>query len=324
MKRKMMIMMAAVIAVGISLTLTQSCKKDKVPVLTTVAVTGITATSAISGGTITDDRGAAVIASGVCWSTSADPTVDNSKTQDGPAVSGFVSTLEGLSSNTTYYIRAYATNKEGTGYGNQLSFTTSGGATVTDYDGNIYHTVTIGTQTWLVENLLVIHYRNGDPIPGVTNASSWEDLSTGAYCDYDNTSGNREHYGVYYNWHAVNDSRNIAPVGWHVPTLTEMNTLVTYLGGTSVAGGKLKEIGLSHWNSPNTGATNETGFTAVGGGYRDYNGTFSSIKTYGELWTSTSMDAGNAYGMVLYYNTASFSVGQQNKKDGFNVRCIRD
>ena len=141
-------------------------------------------------------------------------------------------------------------------------------ATVTDIDGNVYHTVTIGTQTWMVENLKTTRYRNGEAIPNITDNASWAALITCAYCDYNNIPSNSITYGKLYNWYAVNDSRNIAPMGWHVSTDAEWTTLTTFLGGTSIAGGKLKENGTIHWNSPNVGATNETGFSALPGGYR--------------------------------------------------------
>lgn len=138
--------------------------------------------------------------------------------------------------------------------------------TVTDYDGNVYQTVLIGDQCWMMENLKVTHYRNGDPIPHVTDGVTWGNLTSGAYCNYNNDEGNVATYGRLYNWYAVDDSRNIAPAGWHVPSDAEWQTLVDYLGGDAVAGGKMKEAGTTHWASPNTGATNESGFTALPGG----------------------------------------------------------
>jgi uncharacterized protein (TIGR02145 family) len=120
---------------------------------------------------------------------------------------------------------------------------TSSSGTVTDIDGNVYQTVTLGGQVWMAENLKVTRYRNGDPIPCVNDASAWSGLSTGAYCHYNNDFNNAAIYGRLYNWYAVSDSRNIAPGGWHVPTDTEWQTLVDLLGGSSVAGGKMKTTG---------------------------------------------------------------------------------
>ena len=136
--------------------------------------------------------------------------------------------------------------------------------TATDIDGNVYHTVTIGTQIWMVENLKTTRYNDGSPIPFVTDSSSWSNLTTPGYCWYNNDTTNKNTYGALYNWFAVNTGK-LAPTGWHVPTDDEWTTLTTYLGGESIAGGKLKETGTTHWRTPNAGATNEIGFTASSG-----------------------------------------------------------
>jgi uncharacterized protein (TIGR02145 family) len=139
--------------------------------------------------------------------------------------------------------------------------------TVKDFEGNVYKTITIGTQTWMADNLRTTKYRNGDAIPEVTDSSAWINLITGAYCNYNNTRNNDTivSYGRFYNLYAVTDNRNICPTGWHVSTDAEWTTLTDYLGGASVAGDKLKEKGTTHWESPNAGATNEIGFTALPG-----------------------------------------------------------
>ena len=239
------------------------------PTLTTTAISAVTTTTATSGGNISSDGGSAVTARGICWATTQNPTVANSITTDGSASGTFTSNLTGLTPGTAYYIRAYATNSIGTVYGTQVIFSTAtlSGGTVVDIDGNVYNTVTIGTQVWMVENLKTTKYRNGDAIPNVTGNASWVALSTGAYCWYNNDAATyKATYGALYNWYAVGDSRNIAPSGWHVATDSEWTTLSTFLGGESIAGDKLKEIGTSHWLSPNTGATNSNGFTAFPGG----------------------------------------------------------
>lgn len=199
--------------------------------------------------------------------------------------------------------------------------------TVTDIDGNVYHTITIGTQTWMVENLKVTHYRDGSVIPSFTSMSSWSALTTGAFCDHSNTASNANIYGHLYNWYAATDSRNIAPTGWHVPSDAEWTTLATYLGGETVAGGKLKEIGTSHWYSPNTGATNSTGFTALGGGYYQAAvSNFISTKEYGRWWTSSSISTTNAWdrNMNYYYNNIFRDAAGAKKVDGLSIRCIKD
>lgn len=196
--------------------------------------------------------------------------------------------------------------------------------TVTDIDGNLYHTVTIGTQTWMVENLKTTKYRNGDPIPNVTDGTLWENLTSGAYCDYANTPGNSTTYGRLYNWFAVNDSRNIAPAGWHVPSDDEWSTLVEFLGGWEIAGGKLKETSTTHWFSSNYGATNESGFTALPGGVRDTYGAFYSISLNGFWWSSTEYSTAYAWLRDMYYSSAYVGRNNSFKGYGFSVRCLRD
>jgi len=196
--------------------------------------------------------------------------------------------------------------------------------TVTDIDGNVYQTVTIGTQVWMAENLKVTHYRNGDPIPNVTDNTEWQGLSTGAYCNYDNDEHNVATYGRFYNWYAVDDSRNIAPEGWHVPSDAEWQTLVDFLGGDAVAGGKMKEAGYTHWLSPNTGATNESGFTALPDGYRNYLGTFNYIGYDAYFWSSTVDYGSIAWARLLNYNYSVVYRYHNVNRSGYSVRCVKD
>ncbi len=304
-----------------------------VPVLTTTAVSAITPTTAQSGGNITSDGGADVTARGVCWSLTATPTIDDDKTTDGTGTGSYTSTLSGLMATTPYYVTAYATNSVGTGYGTARLFTTSG--TVTDFDGNVYQTIAIGTQVWMAENLKVTHYRNGDPISNVTDNGAWEGLSSGAYCDYDNSADTADVYGRLYNWYAVDDSRSIAPTGWHVPTDEEWKQLEIYLGmneanadlsgyrGTD-EGGKLKETGTAHWLDPNTGATDEYDFAALPGGYRVIYGDFLNIGVIGFFWTSTEYATNVALYRSLDNANSSIYRGDYTMKGGFSVRCIKD
>ncbi len=194
---------------------------------------------------------------------------------------------------------------------------------ITDIDGNTYKTVTIGTQTWMAENLKVTKYNDGIAIPNVTDNTAWRELTTGALCDYDNTPSNSETYGKLYNWHAVNTGK-LCPTGWHVPSDAEWTELTDYLGGTSDAGGKLKETGTTHWNSPNTGATNETGFTALPGGYRDLDGTFHDFGYYGHWWSAPEGNAVNAWTRAMIYNYSDVLRGSNDMELGFSVRCLRD
>ena len=207
--------------------------------------------------------------------------------------------------------------------------------TVTDIDGNVYQTVQIGDQLWMAENLKVTHYRNGDEILNVTDAAEWQNLTAGAYCNYGNDDSNADTYGSLYNWYAVNDSRNIAPAGWHVPSDDEWKTLEMYLGmsqseadgtgrrGTD-EGGKMKETGTTHWYSPNTGATNESGFSALPGGYRYYYGYFGGMGYYAGFWSSTEYDSDYAWSWSLDYGNSDVYRYSLYKQGGFSVRCIRD
>jgi uncharacterized protein (TIGR02145 family) len=199
--------------------------------------------------------------------------------------------------------------------------------TLTDQDGNIYKTITIGTQTWMAENLRTTKYRNGSAISNVNNDVAWQILTTGAYCNYKNTENTDTiaTYGRLYNWYAATDSRNIAPAGWHVPTDDEWTTLTTYLGGNSVAGGKMKETGTMHWASPNTGATNESGFSAVPVGDRvGYSGAFSSLVYGGSYWSSTQSDASNAWNCSLFSYYAYCCRWDYSKTFGSAVRLVKD
>ena len=198
--------------------------------------------------------------------------------------------------------------------------------TVTDIDGNVYHTVTIGTQTWMVENLKTTKYRSGDLI-GTTAPSTldYSGESTPKYqWAYDGNESNVATYGRLYTWYVVNDSRNLCPVGWHVPTDAEWTILTTFLGGKDVAGGKLKETGTTHWLDPNEGATNESGFTALPGGYRSYSGAFDYVGGNGGWWSATEFDATSAWFRVMGYAGANVARGDYNREVGFSVRCVRD
>ena len=208
--------------------------------------------------------------------------------------------------------------------GGELTFTLSFELpTVTDIDGNVYHTVTIGTQTWMVENLNSTHYNDGVSIPCIIDNSVWKKMSTPAYCWYNNDVSNKAIYGALYNWYAINTGK-LAPKGWHVPTDAEWTTLTDYLGGESVAGGKLKEKGTSHWKSPNKDATNENGFSALPSGYRNYNGVFGNLGIDSGWWSSTVYDVVNSWGRGLNYNDGNLGSDYGTKCYGFSVRCLKD
>ena len=198
--------------------------------------------------------------------------------------------------------------------------------TVQDIEGNTYTTVKIGNQWWMAENLRTTTYNDGTVIPKVTDGTDWENLTTPGYCWYDNDSTTyAEDYGALYNYYAVADtnSLNICPVGWRVPGDTAWTNLTDYLDGSGIAGGKMKEAGTTHWNSPNTGATNECGFTGIPGGYRFTDGEFVQFGNYGYWWSSTESGA-NAWFRYLVYVNDDVVRSFVDKWSGFSVRCVMD
>ncbi|WP_298221700.1 fibrobacter succinogenes major paralogous domain-containing protein [Flavobacterium sp.] len=184
--------------------------------------------------------------------------------------------------------------------------------------------VQIGTQIWMTKNLNVSKYRNGDPIPQITDMTQWRYATTGAWCYYNNDPANGAKYGKLYNWYAVNDSRGLTPEGWHIPNDDEWNVLNTFLGGSSIAGGKMKEVGTTHWLSPNSGATNINGFTALPGGSRGIWGEFQYIREKGCWWSTSTFGTVNTYRWELVYQYQFFNKYIGNRSTGFSVRCIKD
>jgi len=303
-----------------------------VPILTTSEINTINNTNAISGGNITDDKGEFVIARGVCWNTETDPTIENYKTIDGTGIGSFVSNLTRLQPGTTYFVRAYATNNVGTGYGNNMSFTTTGiifnpnltYGTLSDIDGNVYKTINIGAQIWMAENLKTSKYKDGIAIPIVSDNTAWIGLTTPGYCWYNNNeAAYKDIYGALYNWYAANSGK-LCPTDWHVPSETDWITLNDYLGSGYIAGGKLKETGTTHWYSPNSGATNEVGFTALPGGYRVDIGSFNFIHSSGNWWSSTEYSGVEAYRWFMNDDNSNLLSLLLYCQNGLSVRCIKD
>ena len=286
------------------------------PALTTSAVSMLSSTAAGSGGNVTSDGGASVTARGVCWSTSLNPTTANSKTTDGSGTGSFASSLTSLTPGTTYYIRAYATNSAGTGYGSNVSFTAP--ARVTDIDGNSYNVVVINSQYWMQQNLKVTRYNNG------TNLVPYSDTlysPVSYYHMYNNNASYGSIYGYMYNGYVISSGSNICPTGWHVPFITDWSDVATFLGGNSVAGGKMKETGTTYWNSPNTGADNTSGFSARGGGY--YFNSYADLKNASMWWSGTSM----RYVRMDYNSAAISGIGSTltgTSENAFYIRCKKD
>jgi len=202
-----------------------------------------------------------------------------------------------------------------------------------DGDNNYYPVVQINTQLWMAENLKTTKYNDNTAIPNITGNAAWAALTTCAYSDYNNIPANSTTYGRLYNWYAAdnnaatkvasNGGKNVCPTGWHVPTDAEWITLTTYLGGESIAGGKLKETGTTHWITPNTSATNETGFTALPGGNRYYDGAYYGIRNYGDWWSSMQSSTSGAWNSDMGYGSANAG-GLSDERDGFSIRCVRD
>ncbi len=322
---------ALVFLIGTTALFTISCKKKSVPVptvLTNISITNITSTSANCGGEVTLTGGSDVTVRGVCWGTNQNPTITGNKTNDGVGTGAFSSLVTGLSPVTPYYLRAYSTNSSGTSYGSQINFTTAEGAQpgpLTDADGNIYHTITIGTQVWSVENLKTTKYRNGDPIQNITDNTLWTNLVTGSHSWLNNDIANKDAFGALYNYYVIADIRNIAPKGWHVASDKDWTVLTNYLGGEYIAGGKLKETGTLHWLTPNVDATNETGFTALPVGYRHLNGSFYFYGIEGFWWTSTAnpVDNGGWY-RIIDRGIGRIARMADLNTSGFSARCIKD
>jgi uncharacterized protein (TIGR02145 family) len=299
------------------------------PTLTTAPVTGVTISAAVSGGNITDDNGAAVTERGVCWNTTGNPTISGTKTSDGTGTGNYTSSITGLAAGTIYYIRAYATNSAGTGYGSEMRFSTS----VSDIDANVYKTVVIGTQLWMQSDLKTTKLNDNTTIPNVIDDTTWVHLTTPGYCWYDDDLSYGSTYGILYNWYTV-DTKKICPSGWHVPIDDEFKTMEKYLGmsqaeadGTSWRGtnqGTQMKSPLT-WN-PSTG-TNSSGFTALGGGYRyGKNGTYNDFGTVGYWWSSTLHWSDTTKAVYRRLDSGEPGIYREGvkKAGGKFVRCLKN
>ena len=341
--------------------ITVDCKKDNeynpstneqesvainIATIKTSNITSITSNSAIAGGNITNIGGAKVTQSGIVWDITKNPTIEQSKgiTKENKESGEFESKLLSLESNTTYYVRAYAINKGGTAYGDQELFSTlpaNGTLSIVDSDGNSYTNVTIGTQIWLSENLKTTKLNNGTPIPNIKNGTEWRNLSTPGYCLMDigyygtmTESKYKKTFGLLYNWYAVSTGK-LCPEGWHIPTDKDWHILINLLGGENIAGGKLKLTGTFEgndglWYSPNIQASNESGFSALPGGYRNtkvsdsggkFDSNFMEIGSRGMWWGSENL-------YLFMRNDGSnanlFKIESSNKGYGLSIRCIMD
>lgn len=298
------------------------------PVVVTSAIIEYTRNSALVGGVIMDGGMTLVSERGIYWSLSPSPETSGIKITLDNCSEVFSTRLTGLNPNTIYYVKAFAINKNGTGYGTENKFNTGNDTTfpkVADIDDNVYHIVTIGSQVWMAENLRTTRYNDGTSIPKITANSTWYSSISGAYCWYNNDSAAYDiPYGKLYNWYAVNSGK-LCPTGWHVPSDNEWKILGAFLGGDLVAGGKIKEAGTTHWSTPNTGGSNESGLTALPGGFRVENG-FGLIGNMAYWWSSTEHTTTTAWTRGVNYMTRSLSNDMMGapKSGGISVRCVKN
>lgn len=313
------------------------------PKITNTAISDVTTITAKLDVNIKYYDASQMLEYGICWSTSNPPTADNDKNsifiKPDSVLTNYSFKMTQLECNKTYYVRAFAFKNSGDiYYSDVVSFTTKDnrGPTVTDIDGNVYHTVTIGTQTWMVENLKTTRYRNGDSIANVPVSNKWLQLTTGAYTGYGKDYQDYNVIGPIYNWYAVNDNRKIAPTGWHVPTDAEWRILIQFVGGTSVAGGILKETGFRHWSMTSIRfdgnvppATDDWGFRAFSSGKLAQWGSDNTCcicygGMYGFWWAANEYNSGAAWCMGMGYNRISAETNSNNKWEGLSVRCLKD
>lgn len=314
---------------GTALGLTATFRTSTDPIiLSTKEVADIRINSLVSGGNIIDAGDNIITEYGLVLSKTSTPTIDDIKVVYGNSEADYSCSVNSLEANTTYYLRAYATNDKGESYYGEEQ--TAWTYALEDQDGNFYHAVTIGQQTWTVENFKATHYLNGDEITEVTDDLSWSELTTGARCYYNNDRASYEPvYGCLYNWYAANDPRGLAPAGWRLPTVDEVVDMAHYLGGNDIAGGKMKEAGTQHWLAPNSGATNSSGFTALPGGNRGDTrdgdlGIFIDIKTDAAFWTGEEYAPNIGWRFYISYNFTQLVYGvASNKSYGNNLRFIK-
>jgi uncharacterized protein (TIGR02145 family) len=303
-------------------------------VLSTTAITDITSDSATSGGSITNDGGGTITARGIVWSTTQNPTIAlATKTANGAGIGNFTSIIENLNSITTYYVKAYATNSAGTAYGNEVEFKTlpvisAPSGSIFDADGNAYQTVNINDQIWLTENLKTTKYCNGDNIPNIT-LSQWDNLTSGAWTYYDNSSENNAIYGKLYNWEVASSDKNACPCGWRVATREDWTALSNFLG-IQTAGNEIKstgniENGSGLWHTSVNPGTNSVGFNATPAGWGDPSNSSFAFKNYKTgYWCSNPIYGNSAEIIQLDYNYPDFYFNLKNKKSAMSIRCIKN
>ncbi|MDD3320523.1 MAG: FISUMP domain-containing protein [Paludibacter sp.] len=336
-----------------------SCNKttdlDQLPEVNIDLINNVTNVSASCLVDVLKDNGLSVTERGVCWANNSIPTIKSDSIVSGNGMGDFTVKLENLTPGQTYYVRAFATNKNGTSYSKVLQITTLSDDNIstnifnsnltygnlTDIDGNVYKTIVIGTQTWMAENLRVTKYRNGDAIPNVTINSTWHTLLKGAQCSYNNNieTNSINKFGRLYNYYAVVDSRNLAPNGWHIPTDAEWTRLEDYLESKlTKTDSKAKSLTSStDWPSSLTVGTvgyldpatnallnNSTGFSALPAGIRFYCGCSNYVTTFTAWWSSSKYDGTSAFFRSLNYNSSAIGRNYYDKVFGLSIRCVKD
>lgn len=313
------------------------------PWVATMPAIGITGRHALVRAEIgTGGPNATLGAQGICWSTLPEPTIQDNVTTEISVLGNYIGGLSDLQPNTTYYARAFRTNAAGTAYGNRSVFTTvddlsfyTPGTGATDIDGNTYPSIILGNgQEWMAADLRTTHYANGDIIPDPADGGigEWTVQTSGAQCAYENAETNVLVHGRLYNCFAVQDPRQVCPVGWHVPTDAEWSMLADLLGGVEVAGARMKSLGTidqstGYWWYPNVAASNESGFNAVPGGWRNSggNGNFNSIGSLANWWSSSDDGTeGNAWTRRIWADTPEVMRMSMDKRLGQAIRCVRD
>lgn len=321
----------------------QSSFKTLNLILNTMLISNITNTTASGGGSVTSDgfgSNLMITGMGVCWDSLPEPTIDDNRTMNGTGLGDFTSNLTGLSGGHRYYVRSYVIIGTGVIYGPEVTFRTRNlSVGYLNFDGVSYHTVIIGTQVWMVENLRSTHFRNGVEIPNVTDNTAWSNLTTAAYSNYQNDISYTPYYGRLYNWQAVSDKvNNIAPAGWHVPTDAEWTKLSDYLiengYGYENSGSDIGQALAAsyYWNyssesnkiASDLSKNNASGFAALPGGYRSNNGSFLGYGYDGYWWSLPDNGTGSIWLRALSYNGTDLLRMVGDNRAGYTVRCVRD
>jgi uncharacterized protein (TIGR02145 family) len=288
---------------------------------TTIGVSALTKTSAMLHATVRTPLSSTTMTFEYGTSASYGQTISVTNSIIPGVISNTVSSfVSGLTPQTVYHYRIKAINSSETFNGQDLTFRTHNAETVTDINGNSYTTITIGSIVWMTENLKVTKFNDGTSIPLITDGTSWGELTTPGYCWYDNDSTTyKNNYGALYNWFAVSTGK-LCPAGWHIPNIQEWNNLMNYLGQN--AGGKLKEAATDHWIFFDKHATNESGFSALAGGWRTDYDTFSGLGDMGYWWSRSADNPLSAWYLYLFPNSAATSI--MVKEYGCSIRCIMD